>query len=196
MKQIAFFDFDGTVTSRDTLLEFIKHQKGNFRFYLGFLLNSPFLIAYKIGIISNQSAKERILSFFFKRIPLEKFQLECDHFSKDILPSLIRPKALTEIQKLKALGFEIVIVSASAENWISNWCFDFQVQLVATRLEKSNGILTGKIDGTNCYGNEKVRRVHELYNLNDYAIIYAYGDTKGDKPILGLATHSFYKPFR
>ena len=51
-KAIAFFDFDGTITTKDTLLEFIRFSKGRFRFYLGFLLYSPYLIAYKIKLIA------------------------------------------------------------------------------------------------------------------------------------------------
>ena len=43
---------------------------------------------------------------------------------------------------------------------------------------------------------EKVIRIQEEYNLSDYQEIYVYGDSPGDKPMLGLATKSFYKPFR
>ena len=196
MKQIAFFDFDGTITTKDSFLEFIKYQKGTFKFYLGFLLNSPFIVAYKLGIISNQSAKEKVMRFFFGKMPIEKFQLACDEFSEKAIPSLIRPKALLEIKKLQEAGVEVVIVSASAENWLRNWCNTQRVSLLATRMQQNNGSITGKIEGLNCHGEEKVRRVHEAYDLSEYSRIYCYGDTKGDKPLLGLATFSFYKPFR
>ncbi len=196
MKQIAFFDFDGTVTTKDSFLEFIKYQKGTFKFYVGFLLSSPFIVAYKVGIISNQLAKEKVMRFFFGKMQVEKFQLACDEFSDKAIPSLIRPKALLEIKKLQEAGVEVVIVSASAENWLSNWCRSHGVSLLATRMQQNNGSITGKIEGLNCHGEEKVRRVHEAYDLSEYSKIYCYGDTKGDKPLLGLATFSFYKPFR
>ncbi|HMC85987.1 MAG TPA: HAD family hydrolase, partial [Chitinophagaceae bacterium] len=121
-KRIAFFDFDGTITTRDTLLEVIKFYKGNFKFYFGFIVNAPFLIAYKAGIISNQSAKERVLKYFFGGIKQESFQQRCNEFSASHIAQLIRPKALHEIEKLKGAGAEVVIVSASAENWIAAWC--------------------------------------------------------------------------
>jgi len=41
-----------------------------------------------------------------------------------------------------------------------------------------------------------VRRILAAYDLSQYDEVYAYGDTKGDKPMLGLATIAFYKPFR
>jgi len=195
-KRIAFFDFDGTITTRDTLLEIFKFYKGNFKFYLGFAINAPVILAWKAGIISNQAAKERMLQYFFGRLPVQTFQQQCDEFSKTVLPSLIRPKAMQEIEKHKAAGTEVVIVSASAENWIQQWCNLHNIQLIGTRLQVKNDLLTGKIENRNCHGEEKVSRINAIFELSQYNEIYCYGDSGGDKPMLRLATISFYKPFR
>lgn len=204
MSRIAFFDFDGTVTNKDTLLEFIRFSKGTLPFYLGFALNSPWLVAYRLKLISNQTAKERILAWFFRNTPLSEFQETCDRFAAQVIPGLIRPKALHEIGELKEKGFSIVIVSASPENWLRRWTETIQADLIATRLETQptketqdkEARLTGKINGHNCHGNEKVRRIGETYDLGSYNEIYAYGDSPGDKPMLALAHHPFYRPFR
>jgi phosphatidylglycerophosphatase C len=195
-KRIAFFDFDGTITTKDTLLEIIKYQKGAMRFYLGFLLNTPFLIAYKLKLISNQLAKERILAHFFGGMAVSEFQKKCDEFSAEVLPSLIRKKALPEIEKLKAGGAEVVIVSASAENWIQHWCNQHQLHLIGTKLQINQLKITGAIDGLNCYGIEKVNRIQQQFSLTDYSEILCYGDTSGDRPMLALGAVRFYKPFR
>ena len=203
-RQIAFFDFDGTITYKDTLLEFIRHSKGNMLFYTGFLKNSPWIVAYKLGLVSNQVAKEKVLEFFFRNQTLETFQDQCHEFTDSRLPSLLRPKALSEMAKLKARGFKIVVVSASPENWIISWANQANADLVATRLQteqrteggEQKTILTGKILGANCFGEEKVRRIRQLYALEDYQTILCYGDSKGDLPMLQLSTRSFYKPFR
>ena len=195
-QRIAFFDFDGTITTKDTLLEFIKFNKSPLRFYLGFLLNSPWLIAYRLKIISNQAAKEKVLRFFFRNTTLARFQQDCDSFATRILPSLIRPKALQEIDRLRDAGATIVLVSASPENWIKGWAAEKGMDLLATRLSIKNERLTGKIAGLNCHGEEKVRRIHEVYTLSDYREIYTYGDTGGHKPMLRLGPASFFKPFR
>jgi len=194
-KEIAFFDFDGTITKKDTLLEFIKFSKGNFRFYLGFILNLPYLVAFKLGIISNQSAKEKILRFFFHGMHAAVFKQHCEAFSKQVLPKLIRPKALEEIQKLKQNNIIVVVVSASPENWIEQWSQNLHLELIASRLEVNEGKVTGKILGKNCHGNEKVSRIREIYDLSHYRIVAAYGDSSGDKPMLQLASKSYYKPF-
>jgi HAD superfamily hydrolase (TIGR01490 family) len=193
---IAFFDFDGTVTYKDSLLEFIKYSKGSLRFSLGFLMNTHYLFLYKLKIISNQKAKEKVLSSFFGGVDAFTFQEQCIRFAADVIPLLIRPAALSEILKLQEQGIRIVIVSASPGEWIEPWAKSLNVEVVATRLQYSNNTFTGKIEGLNCYGQEKVRRIHEEYNLTDYETIYAYGDSTGDKPMLSLANKGFMKPFR
>jgi|SRR5579872_3982286 len=203
MSKIAFIDFDGTITTKDTLLEFIRYSKGTVRFYLGFILNSPWLVAYKLKLISNQRAKERILRFFFRHMPLDRFWQACQAFSREALPRLLRPKAIREIARLKAAGAEVVVVSASPEDWIRDWAASIGAELVATRLETVPGEdkskphrLTGRIWCANCHGEEKVRRIKEAYDLSGYQQIYTYGDSRGDRPMLSLGTASFYKPFR
>lgn len=195
-KGIAFFDFDGTITTKDTLLEFIKFSKGYLSFYTGFLLYSPYLIAYKIKLISNQSAKEKILRHFFGKMPLEEFTQTCNTFADKALPALIRPGALQQISDHKSAGINVVIVSASPENWLSCWTSKMELALIGTRLEVKNNCLTGNIIGKNCHGEEKVSRIRNEYELSEYTDIYAYGDSSGDRPMLALATKPFYKPFR
>ena len=194
-KEIAFFDFDGTITTKDTLLEFIKFCKGRFPFYFGFLLYAPYLVAYKLKIISNQTAKEKILSHFFRGTPVEAFKNYCSDFSKNVLPGLIRKDALEEIKRLQKKNIKVVVVSASPENWIQSWSLETGTELIGSRLEIKSGKLTGKVLGKNCHGDEKVNRISEMYNLSEYHIVAAYGDSHGDKPMLRLATHAYYKPF-
>ncbi len=195
-KTIAFFDFDGTVTEKDSLLEFIKYSKGSPAFYFGFLLHAPVLVAYKLKIISNHFAKEIMLNYFFGKMSVQQFDKYCADFSREIMPLMVRPKALKEINKFKDAGAEIVIVSASPERWLNIWCNTIGVKCIATRLITKNDKITGKINGRNCHGEEKVRRIREQYDLNTFSYVYCYGDSPGDRPMLALGTYRFYKPFR
>ena len=43
---LALFDFDGTITNRDSFIDFIKFAKGNLKFFQGFMILSPILILY------------------------------------------------------------------------------------------------------------------------------------------------------
>ena len=89
-----------------------------------------------------------------------------------------------------------MIVSASPENWIIGWARSLKLSLIATELEINNEQLTGKIKGTNCHGQEKVRMIKETYYLSTYAEIYSYGYTSGDKPMLALAHYAYMRPFQ
>jgi HAD superfamily hydrolase (TIGR01490 family) len=201
-RRIAFFDFDGTITTKDTLLVFIRYTKGRPRFLLGLLLTAPWLVAWKLKLISNSAAKQRLMRHFFGGQALDTFQQQCDTFAAETIPGLIRPKALAEITRLRELGATIVIVSASPDNWIRGFTGRIDAKPVATRLEVRKDpatgadVLTGRFEGANCHGEEKVRRIKAGWSLEDYDEIYAYGDSPGDIPMLGLATVSFYRPFR
>jgi phosphatidylglycerophosphatase C len=195
-RKIAFFDFDGTITKKDTLLEIIKFLKGKGAFYAGFLLYSPWLLAYKMNFLPNDQVKQKILTYFFSGIPEQVFQEKCDVFTVKKLPELIRPAALAEISRLRTLGFDMVVISASAGNWIRKWTDDNGLKLVASKLEVKNGLITGKLKGRNCHGEQKVICILEQWDLKEYDEIYAYGDSSGDRPMMALATKSFYKPFR
>jgi phosphatidylglycerophosphatase C len=193
---LALFDFDGTITSRDTLLEFIQHSKGLPALVAGFLLLSPALVAMKLRLLPNWKVKEWVLKFFFYRETVDSFNRACREFSRAKLPSLLRRRALDEIRQHKLSGNRVVVVTASAENWVKGWAEENQVELLATQLETENGRLTGKFCGLNCHGVEKVERIRKHLTLSDYSAIYAYGDSPGDREMLELGTHSYYKPFR
>ncbi|HVX24717.1 MAG TPA: HAD-IB family hydrolase [Parafilimonas sp.] len=193
---IAFFDFDGTITSKDTLAEIIKFAKGKLNYYSGLLALSPILFSYKTGLLSNHRAKEIMLQFFFKNTPVNEFQNICNQFTRTILPGLIREQALNEINQHKKNNTKVVVVSASPINWVQPWCSEFNIDCIATCLEVKNNKITGKISGRNCSGNEKVKHILNNYKLTEYSKIYAYGDTRGDLPMLSLSTEKYYKPFK
>jgi phosphatidylglycerophosphatase C len=195
-RSIAFFDFDGTITSKDTLAEIIKFAKGKNNYYKGLLILAPILFSYKTRLLSNHRAKEILLQYFFHGTDVDVFNEICNQFTKEKLPSLIRKQALKEIHQHKQNNTKIVVVSASPVNWVSPWCKQLNIDCIATRLEIKNEMITGKILGRNCSGNEKVNCIKAKYNLTDYSKIYAYGDTSGDLPMLALSTHKFYKPFK
>jgi phosphatidylglycerophosphatase C len=193
---IAFFDFDGTITTKDTMLEFIKFCKGNASYYKGMIKLSPYLVMLKAGLVSNTVAKEKMLAHFFGQTSLKKFNEDCRQFNIKIVPALIRAGAIKKIKEHFDNKDEVVVVSASAENWIADWCNANGIKYLATQLEIIDEKITGKLSSANCHGEEKVNRIHQAFKLTDYSTIYCYGDTSGDKPILKLATFAFYKPFR
>ena len=194
--KLALFDFDGTITVDDSLIKFIRFVVGDVKFMIGMIVLTPILTLYKLKIIPNYKAKQYMLSYFFKGMSVEKFQKVAKEYSLKHINTILRPQAMKKIAWHKKQGHKIVIVSASIEYWLKPWCEKNNLELIATKLQIKDSIVTGKFLTKNCYGIEKANRVQEQYNLDDYNHIYAYGDSSGDKELLDLADESFYKPFR
>lgn len=194
--KIAFFDFDGTITNRDSLLGFIRFAVGDIKFILGLVALSPMLILYKLKLIPNYKAKEMMLSYFFKGMDEISFQNRAREYSLNHLDTIVRKEALEKLMWHKSNGHKVVVVSASLENWLKPWCDRYAVELIATRLEIKDKIVTGRFLTKNCHGKQKVLRIKKEYELKDYNYIYAYGDSNGDRDMLCIADEKHYKPFR
>ena len=195
-KNIAFFDFDGTITSKDSMLALAKYDAGKLNYYAKMLSIAPSLIAFKAGLLDAHKAKEKFLQTFFGGLSTESFASICNGFNNDVLPSIIKKDAMKAIAKHQQENTVVVVVSASAENWLKPWCTKNNLTLLGTRLLEKNGTITGKILGNNCNGKEKVSRINEIFNLTDFEKIYAYGDSSGDKEMLSIASNPHYRLFK
>ncbi|MBO9701589.1 MAG: HAD-IB family hydrolase [Sporocytophaga sp.] len=194
--KVALFDFDGTLTRKDTLAEFIRYCHGTPKFLFGLTLLSPLILIYKAGLLSNSAAKKAMLSYFFKGWDIDVFQRKGEEFANKIIPGLLKKDGIERLNWHLSQGHRVIIVTASVENWINSWTNELKIELVGTRLEVKDGKLTGNYLDENCHGIEKVNRLetYQIFNRSHY--IYGYGDTKGDLPFLKLSNESFYKYFK
>ena len=193
MRRIVASDFDGTLTTKDTLLEFIRYACGTGAFIKGFLRYAHLLVLMKLGLYPNWKAKQKVFAYFFEGMKIEEFDGLCQRFAKDN-QHLLRPKGIEAIQQALDKGAEVLIVSASIDNWVQP--FFAEVKVLGTQVEVIDGKLSGRFLTKNCYGQEKVNRILALYpNRSEYHLT-AYGDSRGDKELLAFADESDYKPFR
>ena len=199
-KKIYCFDFDGTLTTSDTLLEFIKYAKGRGRFLMVFLMYSPLLVLMKLHLYPNWKAKQQIFAHLFAGMRIEKFDALCRGFAEEN-QHLLRPKGITLLHEALVAGAQVFIVSASIDNWVRPF-FDIRnlkgVQVLGTQIEVEDGKLTGRFKSNNCYGKEKVHRIAEVlksFERSEYEI-EAFGDSRGDKEMLAFADKGHFNPFR
>lgn len=199
-KKIYCFDFDGTLTTSDTLLKFIKYAKGRGRFLMVFLMYSPLLVLMKLHLYPNWKAKQQIFAHLFAGMRIEKFDALCHGFAEEN-QHLLRPKGIILVHEALVAGAQVFIVSASIDNWVRPF-FDIRnlkgVQVLGTQIEVEDGKLTGNFKSNNCYGKEKVHRIAEVlksFERSEYEI-EAFGDSRGDKEMLAFADKGHFKPFR
>jgi phosphatidylglycerophosphatase C len=195
-KILALFDFDGTITKNDSLLKFIRFAVGDIKFIYGLVILSPTLIAFKLKLMPNYEAKEKMLSWFFKEFTKNNFVQIANEYSLNHIDKILRPKAIERLNWHKNKGHNVVVVSASLESWLKPWCDRNNLDLIATQILIENNKVTGKLASNNCHGQEKVNRIKDKYDISSFDYIYAYGDSSGDKEMLELANEKAYKPFR
>ena len=204
-KTIAVFDFDGTLTTRDTLLQFIRYACGSLRFYAIFALYSPMIALMFMGIIPNWRCKVRIFSTFFRGTLYTEFQKMGVAF-REPLRSILRPQTMQGLLWHLRQGHQVYVVSASMAEWVyvpldGGKAYEKHtegsaeelpsVTYLCTQPEVVDGRLTGRFASPNCYGPEKVNRLlaalPDLMEHRDDYYVYAYGDSNGDREMLQFA---------
>ncbi|MDO5980493.1 HAD-IB family hydrolase [Flavivirga spongiicola] len=188
---IAVFDLDGTITSKDTYLEFIKFCKGTLFFYLGIVVLSPFIILFYLKLYNNNRLKECFFSFFFKGYKASELKKKGVEFSETILPALCYKSALNVLKWHQEQEHDIIILTASSDIWLKQWCASNNYELKSTQFETIDDCFTGKIKGNNCFGIEKRTFLTEYLKNKNYAFSYGYGDSSSDKHFLELTNQSY-----
>ena len=184
---LALFDFDGTLTSKDSLDEFLRYRVTREKYLVNMFKFIPYFILWQTKLMNNGVAKEHLFRIFFKGTDEDYFREIARDFSLIILDSIMNKERLAILKKHQKNGDRVIIVSASMQCWLQPWCDKNNIELLSTQLEFKNKKFTGRFLTKNCHGVEKINRVKELLNLEDYETIYAYGDSSGDDEILAAA---------
>lgn len=186
-QHIAFFDFDGTLTTGDTLMPYLKFVVGKPKFYWYLVLVIPILIAYILKLIRNDIAKQMVLKRYLAGYSIGELYQKGELFSKQVIPKMLRDEGIQKLKWHQDQGHSCVLVSASFDVWLEPWAkANGFVDILTTKLETKDGVVTGSISGNNCYGYEKVRRIESWLQIGNRTLsyTYGYGDTAGDIPML------------
>jgi HAD superfamily hydrolase (TIGR01490 family) len=190
---LALFDFDGTITFGDTFTPFLYFAVDPKRIFLGRFVLAPVVAGYRLGVVSASRARVHAAAFGFRGKPESEVREAGAIYARDVLPKAIRKRALERIAWHKAQGDTVVVVSGSLDVYLRAWCREHGLDLICTELEVEDGIVTGRYREGDCIGKEKARRILERYNPDDYPVIYAYGDTRDDDEMLGLASRRYFR---
>lgn len=195
MKHVAAFDFDGTLTRGDTLLPFLWRYLGAAKLLRVLVQCSPWLVLYALRVLPNHVAKARLLRLSFAHLPLASAQAWAQDFVTTALPGLWATWGMARLREHQARGDVCVIVSASPDVYLQAVAQHLGVGLVCTQLALRDGVYSGEMASANCHGPEKVQRLQAWLrdNLLQGAHLTAYGDTRGDWPMLTLANVAYYR---
>ena len=191
MKKLALFDVDYTITRKETLMELfkfvIKEDKKNLK-YIPRAVYSGMM--YLIGVFDEQRVKECFLKFLEGSEEKELEEL-VKRFYKNRLSKIIYEDSIMMMKKLKREGYDIYLISASPEFYLHQlYAIEEVDKIIGTRFHFADGKFNRKMNGHNCKGEEKVRRLKEVLaeeNIEvDFENSYMFSDSLSDKPLLDL----------
>lgn len=178
---VAVFDFDKTISTRDNVVPFLVAAAGRVA-VLGALLRS----APDLGRGRRDAVKARLVRLLAGRDEHE-VRAVADALARDVIDHHLRPDVVARVRWHQGQGHEIAIVSASFAWYLEPVARRLGVDAVlATGLEVAKGRLTGRLDGPNVRRAEKVRRL-DAWLGHAPAVVWAYGDSTGDRELLARA---------
>ncbi|EOZ4914829.1 TPA: HAD-IB family phosphatase [Pseudomonas aeruginosa] len=193
---LSVFDFDGTLTYRDSFVPFLRFAFGNRVFVRRMLRMAGPSLAYLCRRIGHDDLKARLIATFLTDVPVHVLEERALAYQNRFWETLMRPHALTAVADQVSSGSTVTICSASPSLLLRPFAEKLGVHLIATELEVVDGVLTGRIVGRNCRRDEKVCRLERHYGpLTQYSL-RAWGDSRGDTELLAAALERFWKPFR
>jgi phosphatidylglycerophosphatase C len=194
-RRLALFDFDGTITSRDTMFGFVFHARGAVRTLLGLAWLSPMLVAHVLGLVPSERAKVLLLRHFFAGERRERLAALGRSFVAHI-DAITRPEARARLDWHRQSGHDVVVVSASLDLWLAPWAEHYGLRVLCTGAHWDGEVFTGALSTPNCNGASKEERVRAELDLEAYEFVYGYGDSAGDAEMLALADEVHFRPFR
>lgn len=192
---VVAFDFDGTLTTRDSFTAFLKWRAGKRRYQLGMVRLAPAALAY-LGHRNRGKIKAAAAREFLAGASREAIEADARAFAEIMAPRLLRPDAVATWRRWRQRRAKLVIVTASPDIVVAPFARGLGADLlIGTELAfDAEGRATGGFSTANCRGPEKVRRLRETFG-DDIQLEAAYGDTGGDREMLRIANEVGYRVF-
>lgn len=194
-RPLVAFDFDGTLTGRDSFLSFLPWRYGRLRFSLAIARLTPALVRYLFDR-DRERLKADLVGELMVGESREALGAAAERFAAECARSLLRPDAVKCWRAWQKRNARLVIVTASPEFLVAPFGRGLGAeQVIGTRLAFSDrDTATGGLDGKNCRGEEKVVRLKQAFG-EDVRLEAAYGDSGGDTAMLAIADEAGMKVF-
>jgi phosphatidylglycerophosphatase C len=189
-RTIAAFDFDGTMTKRDSLVPFLTTVAGRGPVAAALAAEAPRLMYAATGRGDRDDAKVRVLRRLLAGREFADVAAAGRTFGARLARTGISAQARDRVAWHRRQGHEIAIVSASLDVYLAEVADSLGVEhVLCTTLEVDDRArCTGRLQGRNCRGAEKVARLRALLDGDDVEL-WAYGNSGGDEEMLALAQH-------
>jgi phosphatidylglycerophosphatase C len=188
---VAAFDFDGTLAAGGSVVGFLSAVSGRGAVLAASAVLAPQLArAAVVGGTVADRTKERLFERVLAGVPVERAQRVAETYAAEHLARHLRASVRRRFDWHRARGDRVVIVSASPELYVRVAGEQLGADgVVATRLAVHGQVLTGRYQGLNCRGEEKLHRLRQWIDerAGQPERVWAYGNSRGDLRMLGAA---------
>lgn len=192
---VAVFDVDNTLTVRDCVMPFMRRVSSVHQL-VRIVLTQPLKVLTLLKNRDRNSLKSLFVSGVFTGLSESNVNEEGVLFAARVANGWMRQDVVERLRWHQSQGHVTVLVSASLAPYLQPLGDLLEVDAVlCTELESNAGLLTGKINGVNCRGAEKVRRIQSWCNsarISLSSVRYAYGDSSGDNEMLELVENPYH----
>ena len=198
---VAAFDFDGTVTDRDTLVPFLVLAFGRARVAGAFAALAFTGLGWLLRLVTIDEFKRRVLRRLVAGAPAQRLRALGPVHAR-ACAAWLRPGAPDCIRWHRTQGHLLVLVSSTLDLYLDAVAAELGFDhVLCSRLEvRRDGAaverFSGEIEGRDCTGAEKLRRLTALLGERGSFELHAYGDSAGDRELLAAADHPHFRPFR
>ena len=186
---VAAFDVDDTLTVRDCVVPFMRSVTGTGRLMKVMLSNVGETIQ-NVRQRDRDALKAKFVSGIFSGRNAREIESLGIQFASKVADGWLRSDVAARMRWHQEQGHVVILVSASLGSYLHPLGDLLEVDAVlCTELEEVDGILTGKLEGKNCRGEEKASRIQkwcEGAGIDVEDLVYAYGDSSGDVQMLEL----------
>ena len=190
-KNLALFDFDGTLCTKDSFTGFIFYALSKRHIIKQGIKILPWIQAYYLKAYPANMMRPRLYKAMFKNTNIVEIENIAQDYVKNLMTHL-NPALLHRLEQHQQLGDDVVLVSASIDIYLKFVADSLGIKLICTQTEVKNNQYTGYYKTPDCSSEQKAIRILEQYNLSDYEDVYAYGNSDEDLAMLDLATYSYY----
>jgi HAD superfamily hydrolase (TIGR01490 family) len=193
MNNLVLFDFDGTITTKDTtkilFIELLKLRPLRL-FKAGWLILKTY---FERDFKKKQDYKNLTIGYLISGHTDLSINNALDIFKKKV-EILCRPTILEKINTCIMNDEIVVVVTASPSFAVKYFFLTEQVNVIGTRFKKKDKVFNGKLNSNPCYGEEKVSRINEWLseNIIEYNISEGWSDDFSDLPMLKMAKKRFW----
>lgn len=189
-KNLALFDFDGTLCTKDSFTGFIFYALSKRHIVKQGIKILPWIQAYYLNAYPAHAMRSKLFRAMFSNANAPELQQSAQEYAASLMNQLNHP-LLKQLKQHQALGDDVVLVSASVDVYLKHVCTLLNIDLICTQTEQVNEVYTGQYTTPDCSSEQKRQRILEKYHLDDYAVIYAYGNSREDDEMLAMANHTF-----